>query len=144
MKIDIEQIETTLLERKVEPLKVQEILKDLVKAAEEEKADNADTKVPTAKYAHVVILNDIEGKFKDEELEAWVVVQQEGKDNATVLSDLRDAAKYQNDGSKRKKNLITNMGELFQSLKPKFLKEKGIKIKTKNSVQVKLVNGKMF
>lgn len=144
MKVDITQIEQTLLERKVELLKIKEILNDLVQAAEEDKADKADTKTPTAKYQHVVILNDPDGKFKDEEMTAWVVVQQEGKDNATVLADLRDAAKYQNDGSKRKKNLITNMGELFQSLKPKFLKEKGIKIKTKEAVQVKIINGRVF
>ena len=37
MKIDIEQVEATLLERKIDPPKVQEIIKDLTQAAEEDK-----------------------------------------------------------------------------------------------------------
>lgn len=139
MKVSLEQIEATLLERKIDPPKVQEILKDLQQAVEEEKADGG--KGPKAKWEHIIVLNDPEGKIK-EDFTGWVVVQQEGQDSGLVLSKLVDAAKNQNEASVRKKNLVKCFGDLFESLKPKFLKEKGLKIKTKDAVRVLVVNGK--
>jgi hypothetical protein len=139
MKVSLEQIEATLLERKIDPPKVQEIIKDLMKAVEDEKADGV--KGPKAKWEHLVILNDPDGKIK-EDFTGWVIVQQEGQDSGLALSKLVDAAKNQNEASVRKKNLVKCFGELFQSLKPTFLKEKGLKIKTKEAVRVLTVNGK--
>lgn len=141
MKVSLENVEAILLERKIEPPKVKEILRDLEKAAEEEKADNAATTGPKAKWEHVIVINDPEGKLKDD-FTGWVVVQQEGQDTGLVLSKLTDAAKTQNDAAKRKKSLLQNFGEIFQGLKSKFLKEKGLKIKTKEAVRVLTVNGK--
>ena len=48
MKVDIEQVEATLLERKIDPPKVQEILKDLTQAVEEEKEERAANATPKA------------------------------------------------------------------------------------------------
>jgi hypothetical protein len=141
MKVSLENVEAILLERKVEPPKVKEILRDLQKAAEEEQADNAATSGPKAKWEHVIVLNDPEGKVVGD-FTGWVVVQQEGQDTGLVLSKLLDASKVQNEAAKRKKSLITGFGELFQVLKSKFLKEKGLKIKTKEAVRVLTVNGK--
>ena len=141
MKIDIEQIEATLLERKIDQPTVSAILKDLVQAAEEDKADK-DSNGPKPKWEHVIVLNDPDGKVKADEVTGWVVVQQDGQDANLILSKLQDAAKEQNETSKRKKNIIKGFGELFQFLKPKFLKEKGLKIKTKEGVRVLVVNGK--
>ena len=140
MKVDLENVEAILLEKKIEPVRVQEIIKDLIQAAEEEKADRSSNS-PKAKWENIVVINDPENKLKDEYV-AWVVVQQEGQDSGLILSKLVDACKTQNEASKRKKNIITNFGELFESLKPKFLKEKGLKIKTKVAVRVLKVNGK--
>lgn len=140
MKIDIEQIEATLLERKIDAIKVQEILKDLTQAAEEEKEDRKAEKGPTEKWEHIVILNDPEGKIKDE-VTAWVVQQRGGQDSGLVLGKLADAAKTQNDSAKRKKNVIKTFKDLFECLKPKFTKEKGVKIKTKIPVRVLVVSG---
>lgn len=141
MKVSLENVEAILLERKIEPPKVKEILRDLQKAAEEEQADNAVTNGPKAKWEHVIVLNDPEGKVVGD-FTGWVVVQQEGQDTGLVLSKLLDASKVQNEAAKRKKSLITGFGELFQVLKSKFLKEKGLKIKTKEAVRVLTVNGK--
>lgn len=142
MKISLEQIEATLLERKIEPPKVQEIIRDLKQAAEEDAADAANSAGPKPKWEHVIVLNDPDGKLKGEDFTGWVVTQQEGQDNALVLGKLTDAAKTQNESAKKKRSIIQNFGELFQALKPKFLKEKGLKIKTKNAVRVLTVNGK--
>ena len=140
MKVSLEQIEATLLERNIDPPKVQEIIKDLTQAAEEEKEGRSNNG-PKPKWEHVIILNDPEGKIK-EDFTGWVVVQQEGQDNGLILGKLQDAVKTQNESAKRKKSVIKGFGEAFQNLKPKFLKEKGLKVKTKEAVRVLTVNGK--
>ena len=68
--------------------------------------------------------------------------QLEGQDSGLLMGKLTDAAKTQNESSKRKKSLITGFGELFSAIKTKFLKEKGIKVCTKEAVRVIGVNGK--
>jgi hypothetical protein len=138
-KITIEQVEATLLERKVEPVKIQEIIKDLTQAAEEEKEERANDG-PKPKWEHVIVLNDPEGKIKDE-VTGWVVQQRDGQDAGLILSKLTDAAKSQNESSKRKKSLIKSYLDLFDALKAKFTKEKGLRIKTKEPVRVLVVNG---
>jgi hypothetical protein len=142
MKVSLENVEAILLERQIEQPKVQAILRDLEKAAEEEKAESEATKAPKNKWEHIIILNDPEKKLNPDELTGWVVVQEEGSDAGTILSRLSDAAKEQNESAKRKKSLLENFGAVFQSLKSKFLKNRHLKIKTKEAVRVLTVNGK--
>ncbi len=142
MKVSLENVEAILLERKIDPPKVAEIIKDLTQAAEEEKEERTASG-PKAKWEHIIVVNDPDNNLGTE-YTGWVVVQQEGQDSGLILDKLRDAVKNQNTASKRKKNIIQNFGELFQSLKPKFLKEKGLKIKTKEAVRVLTINGKML
>ena len=141
MKASIEQIEATLLERKIDPPKVAEIIKDLEQALEEEKAERDANKVPKAKWEYTIIIDDPEKKLGTE-FTGWVVKQQEGMDSGLILGKLTDAAKTQNESSKRKKSLITSFGELFSAIKTKFLKEKGLKVCTKSEVRVLTINGK--
>ena len=141
MKVTLEQIEATLLERKVEPVKVAEIIKDLEQAIEEEKADREANKIPKALWEYTIIINDPDKKLGNE-LEGWIVKHLEGQDSGLLLGKLTDAAKTQNESSKKKKSLITGFGELFSAIKTKFLKEKGLKVCTKTSVRVLTVNGK--
>jgi len=140
-KVTLEQIEATLLERKVEPVKVAEIIKDLEQAIEEEKADREANKIPKALWEYTIIINDPDKKLGNE-LEGWIVKHLEGQDSGLLLGKLTDAAKTQNESSKKKKSLITGFGELFSAIKTKFLKEKGLKVCTKTSVRVLTVNGK--
>jgi hypothetical protein len=145
MKVDIENVEMILLERKVEPLKVAEILKDLAQAVEEEKAERKDeaADLPKLKWEHLIILDDPDKKLAGTDFVGWVVNQKEGTDAGLVLSKLADAAKTQNESGKRKKkSKIEGFKDLFTALKPKWLKEKGIRIKTKYPVRVLTVNGK--
>jgi hypothetical protein len=138
MKIDLEQVEATLLERKVEPLKVADIIKDLTQAAEEDKEDRKANAGPKAKWEHVVVINDPEGKVTGE-VTAWVMQQQDGQDAGLILSKLADATKTQNESAKRKKNILSSYIDIFNGLKSKFLKEKGLRIKTKEPVRVLIV-----
>jgi hypothetical protein len=141
MKIDIEQIQTALEDNKIDGDKIKKILHDLQIAVEEEKADNIATSGPKPKWEYCIILNDPDKKVPSD-ITGWVVVQQEGQDSGLIVGKLQDAAKIQNEAAKRKKSLIQNFGELFEALKPKFLKEKGLKIKTKNAVRIIPINGK--
>lgn len=139
MKIDISEVESTLLEKHFEPNKVQEIIRDLEKIVEELKNDKDQT--PKSKYEYAVILLDKEGILKDKEFGAWVVQQEENEDSGLIISKLQDAAKNQNEAAKRKKNVMKNLTDLFESLKPKFLKEKKLKIKTKELVRCIVTKG---
>lgn len=139
MKVSIEQIEATLLERKIDPPKVQEIIKDLTQAANEDAEERRENAGPKLKWKHVIVLNDPEGKIKDE-VTGWVVQQRDGQDAGLILSKLTDAAKAQNESAKRKKTVIKSFIDLFESLKAKWTKEKGLRIKTKEPVRVLVVN----
>ena len=140
MKIDIDEVEGVLLKKKIEQSKITEIVKELNEIVEELKNDPKEK----IKWEHVIVLHDKDGILKDKEIAGWVVQKHEDADAGLVLSKISDAAKNQNEQSKRKKNVITNMVELFESLKPKFVvKDKGIRIKTKELTRVIVSNGKL-
>lgn len=158
MNINIEEVEAVLLEKKIEPNKVNEIIRALEEIAKEvateapEEATDADglptdvgaDGLPKIKWETVIVLHDKEGYLKDKEIAGWVVQQEENADAGLILSKLADAAKTQNTSGKRKKSkgIISNFVELFESLKPKFTKAKKVKIKTKDLTRVILTDGK--
>jgi len=142
MKISLEQVESTLLERKIDAATVAVIIQDLEQSVDEESADK--DKLPKTKWEHIVYLNDPSGTVGDDH-DAWVVTYKEGVDAGIVLSKIRDAAKEQNEVAlTKKKGTLSTLGEVFQHLKGKFIKEKDVKIKTKESVRVVVVNGREF
>jgi hypothetical protein len=143
MKISIDEIESVLLEKKIDKVKISEIISDLTKAAEEEKEDRQANADPKSKWEYVIVLNDKDGVLNEKEIAGWVVQQKEGQDIGLVVSKLTDAAKVQNESAKRKKSMITDLVSLFESLKPKFTKEKGLRIKTKELTRVIVTNGKL-
>lgn len=142
-KVSIEQIEATLLERKIDQPTVAAVIKDLMQAIEEEKQEKEDNKLPKLKHEYTIIINDPDGKITDE-FDGWVVTSEETVDKGTIIQKLRDSALEQNEAAKRKKNKLTTLGEVFEGIKTKFLKDKKIKVKTKISVRVLTVNGKLF
>ena len=142
-KVSIENVEAILLDRKIDQPTVTAIIKDLEQSIEEEKEDREANKLPQKQWEYIVYLNDPEGKITGD-FDAWIATYLEGTDAATVLQKLRDGAKEQNEAAKRKKNKLTTLGEVFQGIKTKFIKDKGVKVKTKESVRVIPVNGKQF
>ena len=141
MKISLDQVESTLLEQKIKPETVASIINDLKQVIEEEKVDKEKT--PKLKWEHIVYLNDPEGQIKND-YDAWVVTYKEGTDAGTVLQKIRDAAKEQNELASKKKLKLSSLGETFQHLKSKYFKNKDVKIKTKESVRVIAVNGRLL
>ncbi len=158
MNIPIEEVESTLLEKHFDPVKVQEVIRDLTKIAEElasEKeneiaevidedglpADAGADGLPKIKWEYVIVLNDKENYLKDKEIAGWVVQQEENADAGLIVSKLTDAAKDQNESAKRKKNQLGTLEDIFDGLKTKFLKSKKLRIKTKDLTRV-IIAGK--
>jgi len=144
-KVALEEVEAKLLENKVEPAKVQKIISDLNEVIEELKAERVGgTK---QKWEHVVIIHEPSGKLiaekMDEVMSAFVVQIEEGESPAQVFTKLREAASEQNEQAKRKKSRLDTLRDIFSGLKPKFLKSKKMKIKTKEAVRVLLTTGQM-
>lgn len=137
-KIDIEEVEQVLLERKVPDATA--IINDLQKILDELAAEKEKEKEEKAKSEFVVLINDPNGLLDIEkaqnELTAYVVQQEEGEDACTILTKLGDATREQNLATKKKKKRLTNLREIFDGLKSKYLKERKVKIKTKEPVRV--------
>jgi chromosome condensin MukBEF complex kleisin-like MukF subunit len=140
-KIAIDEVEAILLENKIDKNKVQSIIQDLEKVVEELKNDKEVT--PKSKWEHVIVLYDKDGVLKDKEIAGWVVQQKEGEDVGTILSKLSDAAKAQNEVTKKKKNIIDDIVGLFEHLKSKWAKEKNLRVKTKELTRVLVTDGKL-
>ena len=140
-KIPIEEVEAKLLEKHFDPINVAVIIRELEKVAEEIKEDNANSAGPKQKWEFVIILNDKEGYLKDKEIAGWVVQQESEADANSILGNLKDCAKAQNEVTKKKKNIISTLVELFEGLKPKFAKEKKLRVKTKELTRVLITDG---
>lgn len=140
MKIAIDEVEGVLLQQKVDPSKVNQIVKDLEKIVEELTEERKANAGERQKWEYVIVLNDKEGVLKGKEIAGWVVQQHEGEDAGTVVARLESGAKAQSEAAKRKKNALTTLVEIFEGLKAKFLKEKKVRIKTKELTRVLIVN----
>lgn len=136
-KVALEEVESVLLQHKIQD--TQGIISDLMKVIEELKADRE----PKPKWEHVIVLHDPDNKLAGQEFTGWVVQQEVGEDTGAVLSKITDSVKTANDSAKKKKLVIKTMVDAFKYLKPKFVKEKKLKLKTKEEVRVLLSNGEL-
>ena len=143
MKIDLIEVEAKLLENRIEPTQVQTIIRQLTEVVEELKAEKEAEVGPKQKWEHVIVLNDPNNILNGQEIAGWVVQQEADADAGLIFGKLSDAARTQNEGQRRKKNSITDLTNLFEYLKPKFLKEKKIRIKTKELTRVLVTNGRI-
>ena len=106
-KIAIDEVESVLLQKKVDPTKVQTIISDLEKIVEELAEERKANAAERQKWEHVIILDDKEGLLKGKEIAGWVVQQPEGEDAGTIIAKLEKAARDQNESAKRKRKHIT-------------------------------------
>lgn len=143
MKLELDIIKIALQESKIEETKqtkVLEFLQDLIKKEEDHKDSNS---VPKSKNEFGVILYDANDELKGKEFTASIYSLKQGDDHGTVLNRISEASKEQNEKSKKKKNLITSIGEACEFLKRSFIKQKNINLKTKQTVRVLITNNKL-
>lgn len=141
MKVDLQEIEAAMLENKIDTTKVRAVIHQLEQVIEELKNDK--DQIPKSKYEYVVILLDKDNVLEGKEFGAWVVQQEQDTDAGLIFGKITEAAKNQNEAQKRKRNYITDLTNLFEYLKPKFLKEKKVRIKTKDLTRVLITNGRL-
>lgn len=140
-KISIEEVEAKMLELKIDPMKVNQVVAELEKVVEELADERKAEAGPKAKWEFVIVLNDKDGYLKGKEIAGWVVQKPEEDDANLVLSKLADAAKSQNEVTKKKANRINDLVSLFEHLKSKFTKEKKVRVKTKELTRVLITDG---
>lgn len=143
-KIALKEVQGVLEQHNVKD--AASIMKDLEQILAELEAEREANKEDKPAYETVVVVHDPSGKLiadkMDEVISAFVVQQEEGQDAGLIMSKIADAAKAQNEDAKRKKSRLQNLRDIFDGLKSKYLKEKKIKIKTKEPVRVLLTDGK--
>jgi hypothetical protein len=139
-KISIDEVESVLLQHSVPD--TEKIIDDLKRILEELKADK-DGAEDKPSYEYIVVLNDPHHRLTADaksEITAYVVQQIEGADPSTIFQKMRDSANEQNESTKTGKLHLFKLKEIFEKLKPKYLKDKKIKIKTKEPVWVIINN----
>jgi hypothetical protein len=142
-KVSLEEVESKMLELKIDPTKVQQVVTELEKVVEEIAEERKAEAGPKQKWDYVIVLNDKDGILKDKEIAGWVVQKPEEDDAGLVLSKLSDSAKVQNENTKKKANKITDLVSLFEHIKPKFTKENKVRVKTKELTRVIITNGNL-
>lgn len=143
MKVSLEEVEAKLLENRIAPNQVQTIIRQLTEVVEEIKAEKDSEAGPKQKWEYVIVLNDPENILAGREIAGWVVQQEADADAGTILGKIADTVRTQNETAKRKRNFITDLTSAFEYLKPKFLKEKKVRIKTKDLTRVLVTNGRL-
>jgi hypothetical protein len=140
-KIDISKLPDILTEEGVDKNKQEKILEHIQEILKAEKEEKEENKTPKAKNEFGVVLfaPELVGK----EYTACIYQIKDGDDHSTVLKRISEACHDQNSSKKSKKKLIDSIGGAFQNLKRKWVKEKNINFKTKESVRVLITDNKL-
>lgn len=127
MKLDIQELPKLLQAQNIEQEKIKQIIlaaENLAATIKEENKVESDEPKKKNEFLVVMYKTDIEQAHLgiiDSPL-AYVVTQKEGEDAGLVLGRLSDAAREFNGTKKGKKRPILSFGDLFSSIKRKFVK----------------------
>ena len=112
-------------------------VKDLTKAAADEKEERAAEKGPKLKNALTVLLNDPENVLQGRSFSGWIVQMTEETPQALALDKARAAGHAFNASKKGKKRPVKNLGEVFDGVGRKYWKtETDTKTIPKTKVQI--------
>lgn len=139
-KLSIAEIEEALVLSKVEPAQKEKVINELMKIA----AAENEAKAPKSKNEFGIVLYSDDLEIQKMEFTASVYSVKEGFDHNTVLGKISEAIKESNELAKRKNNIITSIGDAFQNLKRKFIKNRGINLKSKNVCRVLVSSNKVL
>lgn len=130
--IKIEQIESVLRENKVNADVLQKVVSRLKDIEEENKPEKGAAK---AKSEFIIALRG-DANLKAQVAAGWVIQVKEGDDPARLIDKMTKAANDHNAAIRKKALRIQTWAQLFSYIKRKFSKEQGFQPKTKNAVQV--------
>lgn len=141
-KISLEEIEHTLSNQKLDKTIITKVITELTKKIEELKEDREPA--PKTKNEFVIVLSDPAEELKGKEFVGWLVSKPTGDDSGLILDKIRTAARETDEAKRRKKNTkMTTFADAFAGIKRKFIKDKNILIKTKESCRVLITNNKL-
>lgn len=136
MAVKIEDVVETLRETGIPQDKINAVVKELQKVEEAAAEERAENKAPKQKTNFVVLTMD-DGKLQAVDLLGYIVQIPEDKQSDYAITAIYDAVRdYNNTARKAKKYPVTLIGEAMETLRGRFLKERKIKIKTKQSVKI--------
>lgn len=135
MALKIEEIISILQEEQLPSDKLRSIASKLETVEQEKKDEREETKEPKSKNEFVIFVRG-DQNLKKVLQQGWVVQVKSGEDIQCLPLKMRDAAKDNNAKQKRKKKPLTTWASFFAACKRPFLKERGINVKTKEAVQV--------
>lgn len=98
------------------------VLKDIQKAAQEEKEERAAGKEPKLKNAFTVLLNDPENVLQGRAFSGWIVQMPEETPQALALDKARAAGHAFNQSKKGRKRPVKSLGEVFEGVPRKHWK----------------------
>lgn len=142
-KISLEDLAEALSVAKVEPAKQTLVLNHLQEVINELAAEKAATSAPKQKNEFGVILYSEDDSLNGKEFTASVYSIPQGSDHNQVLYKISSAARESNEAAKKKTHLIETIGQAFQSLKRKWIKDKNVMLKSKIPVRVLISSNKL-
>jgi hypothetical protein len=139
-KVGIEDVEMILDQNQIDPVKKNNVLKDLSNLVAQEKEEK-DSKGEKNKKQYVVLLSDPEGLIDNSSMTAWVVQIPEEASMVGIDKTISLAARDYNESRvAKKKGKVSTIGEAIESIPNRFLIDKEIWIKTKTPVFVDKTN----
>ena len=146
MKLTLEEIQEVLTKKVQNTSIVEAIIKDLEKIVEDKIEESEGDKLPKVKNEYAIVLIDEADEYKSMAFIGYVVKYKEGDDASLILSKLTNGGRANNETAKGSKFPLKSITDIFEFLKPKFLKltETGkISILSKVPVRVIISNNKM-
>lgn len=135
MKFTLADIHEALQKANVSPDKIDAAAQILQQIAEENKPED-DEKQKRLKKTIIGFVAKNPSVADQTENQIWLVQANQGVNHTDVLPILKSASAQYNESiqGKKKKNKIQKIAEIFSVLKPKFIKDKGLKVLNKEPI----------
>ncbi len=138
MAVKIPTVISILRDQKIDPKILTEIETKL-EAVEADSKEERGSAGPKAKNEFVIVVRG-DAALKKILQQGWVLNVKEGFDIQTLPEVMKSIAADNNAGQKRKINPLKKWAEFFQHCKRRWLKVKDVHIKTKEPVQIVVLN----
>ena len=134
-KIDLSEVIAIINAQKLSPPDTQALIKEIKARAQTKEADKEPGE-PKAKAQHVVVGN-ADGSF------GWVIQMAESDAPHSVIDRVNNAAHAFNASKAGRLLPVTTVGEAFESVKRRFMKDAGLTVKTKLMVPIIMSTNKL-
>ncbi|MCC5841357.1 MAG: hypothetical protein JJT96_14665 [Opitutales bacterium] len=139
-KIELDLVQMVVEQNIPEKRIVAQIMEDLRRQLEQKEEKES---TPRQKKEFAILVSDPEGHLEGKHKVGWVLQIPEGDDPAEIEKKIASAAIEFNTSPKGRKLPVSSVGEACEAIPPKFTKDHGFWIKTKEAVQVLRTKNKL-